>query len=235
MKSFAANQHGTLVLKGEPRNGARFTVDQVPVHVVSTQLAEPVTIQQLVHVGADAEDEVWTPLILMGTPVQIGVTTRLTLAGQGVYRLDPEAVGALGEEDAISFHDDNGTPEKWDLLWEGLTMTGLEAPMENQPAYEPNFAVYSINPASQDIPTAYAPSLEYVEIEMDLTDGDYDLTPWLPTSAGEHVEFRFRKVDNSTNRITYTDADGVAYTFVDRLGEFITLVWDEADNRLHVV
>ena len=71
-----------------------------------------------------------------------------------------------------------------------------------------------------------------VKVFLDTSGGDVDIDTAATTAIGvltdivEGDEFVFVKTTSDTNKITFTDADGVTYNFVDRQTEFIRLTWN---------
>lgn len=85
------------------------------------------------------------------------------------------------------------------------------------------------------VPTLFPIGTGTAIIDMDLSGGDVDLTGWTLDAEQGAVSIRFRKVDVTANRITWTDHLGIKYEFVDRQGEFITLVYDDTSGLFHII
>lgn len=84
------------------------------------------------------------------------------------------------------------------------------------------------------IPVVFSPELSHIFLDFDGMTGDVDLTSWMPTASAHNIEVRFRKIDNSKHKITYTDSAGIFNKFVDKRGEFITLLWDASAASINV-
>lgn len=84
------------------------------------------------------------------------------------------------------------------------------------------------------LPTVFSPELSHIFLDFDGMTGDVDLTSWMPAVSAHNIEVRFRKIDNSKHKITYTDSAGIFNKFVDKRGEFITLLWDASAASINV-
>lgn len=85
------------------------------------------------------------------------------------------------------------------------------------------------------VPTVFPLDTALVIIDLDLSGGSVDLTGWMPAAGSCGAQIRFRKVDNSPNKITWTDYLGIHYNFVNKRGEFITLLCDGTTGLMHIV
>ena len=82
------------------------------------------------------------------------------------------------------------------------------------------------------LPTEFvqvAPLPEYIFIDVQTGGSNVDLAGWLPTGVGINQRVQIRKADTGSGRISYPDPYiPYVYTFVDKVGEFITLLWTGA-------
>jgi len=84
------------------------------------------------------------------------------------------------------------------------------------------------------LPTEFSLGASQVAIDLDLSGGGLDLTTWALADRQENVVVRVRKIDSTANRLTWTDHLGITYRFVDRQGEFITLLWSKQHQRFFI-
>lgn len=75
------------------------------------------------------------------------------------------------------------------------------------------------------LPTTFDLGVSKTAIDLDISGGDLDLTPWMLDPAQENIVVRIRKIDTSPNKLLWTDHLGIEYSFPNRRGEFITLLW----------
>ena len=85
------------------------------------------------------------------------------------------------------------------------------------------------------VPTLFPIGTGTAIIDMDLSGSGVDLTGWALDAEQGAVSIRFRKVDVTPNRITWTDHLGINYAFVEKQGEFITLVYDDTSGLFHII
>lgn len=76
------------------------------------------------------------------------------------------------------------------------------------------------------LPADFPLEKHFVMVDFIGLTADIDLSNWIPNSARSNAVFRFRKMDNTEYKITFTDEQGIVYNFVNRRGEFITLYYD---------
>lgn len=85
-----------------------------------------------------------------------------------------------------------------------------------------------------DAERALAETDMHAFFECDCTLGDIDLSSYKPTSGGPVVRIRFRKTDDTSNKLIFTDGL-MTYNFVDQKGEFISLVWQRDADLINII
>lgn len=64
-----------------------------------------------------------------------------------------------------------------------------------------------------------------VFVDMAVGPSDFDMSNWAPSGLADGAVVQIRKTDTMAGALRFTDYTGVAYEFVDKRGEFITLIW----------
>ena len=70
------------------------------------------------------------------------------------------------------------------------------------------------------------PAPDYIFIDVHTGANTFDISPWVPSGVMLNQRVQIRKADEVPGRITYADPFiPHTYAFVDKIGEFITLLW----------
>jgi len=82
------------------------------------------------------------------------------------------------------------------------------------------------------LPSEFMPNTTFANVNLDTTtSGDIDLTDWTPSGLIDGAVLQIKLV-RGDNVITFTDQNGILYDHVNQIGEFITIRWDESNNRM---
>ena len=110
----------------------------------------------------------------------------------------------------------------------GLLLEINAAQIVHNPAY--------ISPGSETaLPAAFPADTSQAFVDLDTSAGDIDASGWQPTGLADRAIVQLRKLDRTASTISYTDSAGVAYTFVNRYSEFMTLMWLEAEGAFRLI
>lgn len=75
------------------------------------------------------------------------------------------------------------------------------------------------------LPATVDDNTQFLFLNISGMTSDLDITNYTPTGLCKGAICRFKKIDTSPFKIGYTDG-GVDYSFVDRRGEYMELIWN---------
>lgn len=205
----------------DPKNDKPFIVHVEARSVVVLEIggAEPGVVATVEHSVGNPTHGVWQRLAIAGIAAELSVgNTKLLLDVPGTYRV---SVDTAASPRVVMSAERRAQGEVW-----RMEVTGA-APPPAPPA--PPLII------TGGLPAAVPPGASRVMVDADTTGGGINVTGWAPVGIADSTVVQIRKTDTSANSISFTDSAGVAYSFVNTRGEFITLMWIAALGSFRVV